>query len=54
MKPGTGDTAVPLAAMSSLGGREDGAHGCHPFLGVKISLAVEHSDCYKLQFICTL
>lgn len=27
------------------GGREDGASGCHPFLGVQI--AVEHSDCYK-------
>lgn len=36
------------------GGREDGACGCHPFLGVKIPLAVEHSDCYELQLICIL
>lgn len=48
---GQGDTAAPLC---SVGGGQDGACGCHPFLGVKIPRAVEHSDCYKLQFVCIL
>lgn len=48
---GQGDAAAPLC---SVGGGQDGACGCHPFLGVKIPLAVEHSDCYKLQFVCIL
>lgn len=38
-------TVLFLSAMGSLGGREDRARGCHPFLGVKTPLAVEHSDC---------
>lgn len=47
-------TLLFILLPASLRGREDGACGCHPFLEVKISLAVEHSDCYKLSFICIL